>query len=91
MPIEVSDLEEGLLCAYHLEVCRGVDLLDVTRTHQCSVTRLSGALDVLSKPLPGHELLPPRERMVLAGIVRGASNEAILVTTATLQRHVGSP
>jgi hypothetical protein len=51
----------------------------------------AGRLMSLSKALPGHELLPPRERMVLAGIVRGASNEAILVTTATSQRQVGNP
>ena len=39
------------------------------------IRKLSGALDVLSKGFPGRELLTPRERMVLAQIVRGASNK----------------
>jgi DNA-binding CsgD family transcriptional regulator len=39
------------------------------------IERLRGALGVLSKPFPGHALLTPRERVVLAQIVRGASNK----------------
>lgn len=39
------------------------------------IERLRGALGVLSKPFPGHELLTPRERVALAQIVRGASSK----------------
>lgn len=39
------------------------------------IKRLSGALDILSKPFPGHDLLTPRERVALAQIVRGASSK----------------
>ncbi len=39
------------------------------------IERLHGALGVLSKPFPGHELLTPRERVALAQIVRGASSK----------------
>lgn len=39
------------------------------------IERLQGALDVLSKPFPGHALLTPRERVALAQIVRGASSK----------------
>lgn len=39
------------------------------------IERLQGALGVLSKPFPGHELLTPRERVALAQIVRGASSK----------------
>jgi DNA-binding CsgD family transcriptional regulator len=40
------------------------------------IRRLNGALDILSKPFPGHETLTPRERIALAQIIRGASKEA---------------
>ena len=39
------------------------------------IERLHGALEVLSKPFPGHSLLTPRERATLAQIVRGASSK----------------
>jgi hypothetical protein len=39
--------------------------------------QLTRALNVLSKPFPGHELLTSRERVVLAEIVRGASSKEI--------------
>jgi predicted PurR-regulated permease PerM len=74
-----------------------VDILDVARAHQCTITRrngdwefletpeltqakqeiknLKGALDILSKPFPDHELLTSRERATLTQIVRGASNK----------------
>jgi DNA-binding CsgD family transcriptional regulator len=41
------------------------------------IRRLNGALDVLSKPIPGLETLTPRGRITLAQIIRGAfSKEA---------------
>ena len=49
---------------------------DLKRAKQ-EIRTLSGALDVLSKPFPGHERLTPRERVVLAQIVGGLSNKAI--------------
>lgn len=39
------------------------------------ITKLNGALDILSKPFPGQEMLTSRERVVLAQIVRGASSK----------------
>lgn len=39
------------------------------------IRNLSGALEILSKPFPGHESLTPRERVALAQIVRGASSK----------------
>jgi DNA-binding CsgD family transcriptional regulator len=39
------------------------------------IKKLHGALDILSKPFPDHELLTPRERLTLAQIVRGASSK----------------
>jgi DNA-binding CsgD family transcriptional regulator len=39
------------------------------------ILRLNGALDVLSKPFPGHATLTPRERVALAPIIRGASSK----------------
>lgn len=102
-----------VMCTYSLGTCRSVDVLDVTRSHRCSVTRRSGqweileapdlrqakeeirklsrALDVLSKPFPGHDQLTPRERMVLAQIVRGASNKevgrALSIGARTVEFH----
>lgn len=39
------------------------------------IQKLNIALDILSKPSSGHRSLTPRERMVLAQIVRGASSK----------------
>jgi DNA-binding CsgD family transcriptional regulator len=39
------------------------------------IRRLNGALDILSKPFPGHKTLTPRERVALAQIIRGASSK----------------
>jgi len=39
------------------------------------ISRLNGALDVLLKPFPRFEHLTPKERSVLAQIVRGASSK----------------
>jgi DNA-binding CsgD family transcriptional regulator len=39
------------------------------------IKRLSNALVILSKPFRGHQLLTPRERVVLAQILRGASSK----------------
>jgi DNA-binding CsgD family transcriptional regulator len=39
------------------------------------IRKLNGALDILSKPFPGHETLTPKERVALAQIIRGASSK----------------
>jgi DNA-binding CsgD family transcriptional regulator len=55
------------------------------------IKQLSGALDILSKPFPGHELLTPRERVTLAQIVRGASSKeaarALGIGPRTVETH----
>jgi DNA-binding CsgD family transcriptional regulator len=39
------------------------------------IDRLIDAMNIGSRPFPGHELLTPRERTTLAEVVRGASNK----------------
>ena len=52
---------------------------------------LGRALDSLSRPFPGHELLTSRERLVLAQIVRGASSkeaaQALAISARTVKSH----
>jgi DNA-binding CsgD family transcriptional regulator len=52
------------------------------------INRLNGAIDVLSKPFSGHELLTPRERLTLAQIVRGASSKEAARTLGISPRTV---
>jgi DNA-binding CsgD family transcriptional regulator len=52
------------------------------------IKKLNGALDILSKPFPGHQSLTPRERVVLAQIVRGASNKEAARTLGISPRTV---
>ena len=55
------------------------------------IKKLHGALDILSRPFPGHELLTPRERVTLAQIVRGASSKeaarALGIGRRTIETH----
>ena len=55
------------------------------------IKRLNGALNVLSKPFPGHRSLTPRERATLAQIVRGASSKetarALSISPRTVEFH----
>jgi len=55
------------------------------------IKRLNGALDVLSKPFPAHKPLTPRERTVLAQIVRGLTSKEIArdlgVSARTVEFH----
>ena len=39
------------------------------------IRRLNGALDILSKPFPRHQILTPKERVALAQIIRGATSK----------------
>ncbi len=52
------------------------------------IERLHGALDVLSNPFEGHDLLTPRERVALAQIVRGASSKEAARTLGISPRTV---
>lgn len=52
------------------------------------IERLHGALEVLSKPFPGHALLTPRERVALAQIVRGSSSKEAARTLGVSPRTV---
>jgi DNA-binding CsgD family transcriptional regulator len=52
------------------------------------IKRLNGALDILSKPFPGHEVLTPREHVALAQIVRGLSGKEIARTLGISPRTV---
>jgi len=45
------------------------------RPAKLEMAKLHGALDILSSPFPGHDMLTPRERVALAQIVRGASSK----------------
>jgi len=55
------------------------------------IKRLRSGIDILSNPFPGHELLTPRERIVLAQVVRGASSKeaskALGVSPRTIEFH----
>ncbi|MDB5711249.1 MAG: hypothetical protein JWL96_3319 [Sphingomonas bacterium] len=55
------------------------------------VDRLTDAMDIASRPYPGHELLTPRERMTVAEIARGASNKeaarALGISPRTVEFH----
>ena len=58
------------------------------------IEKLHDAMDVLSRPFPGHELLTPRERVVLAQIVTGASSkgagETLRISPRTVDSHRSS-
>jgi len=55
------------------------------------IKKLNSALDILSKPFPGHKSLTARERVTLAQIVRGASSKeaarALGVSPRTIDFH----
>ena len=52
------------------------------------IKKLQDALDILSKPFPGHETLTPRERVTLAQIVRGASSKEAARTLSVSPRTI---
>jgi DNA-binding CsgD family transcriptional regulator len=61
------------------------------KTAKQEIRRLNGALDTLSGSFPGHAALTPRERVVLAQIVRGLSNQEIArafgISSRTVEFH----
>jgi DNA-binding CsgD family transcriptional regulator len=62
-----------------------VPTLDQTRN---DIRVFGGDLDVLSQPFPGRELLTPREKLVLAQIIRGASSKKVARTLEISPRTV---
>jgi DNA-binding CsgD family transcriptional regulator len=52
------------------------------------IKKLSGALDILSKPSPRNKSLTPRERLTLAQIVRGASTKEAARTLGVSPRTI---
>jgi DNA-binding CsgD family transcriptional regulator len=55
------------------------------------IQRLHNGMEILSRPFPGHELLTPQERIVLAQVVRGASSKeaarALRLSPRTVEFH----
>ena len=52
------------------------------------IDRLNSALEILSRPSPGAPSLTPRERIVLAQIIRGASSKEMALTLGIAPRTV---
>jgi len=52
------------------------------------IKRLSGALNILSKPFSGHDTLTRKERIALARIIRGASSKEAARTLGISPRTV---
>ena len=52
------------------------------------IRKLNGALDILSKPFPGHDTLTPKERVALAQMIRGASSKEAALTLGVSPRTV---
>ncbi len=68
----------------HWEFLETPELAEARR----KITRLNGAIDILSAPFPGHDLLTPRERVVLAQIAKGASAKEAARTLGISPRTV---
>jgi DNA-binding CsgD family transcriptional regulator len=52
------------------------------------ILMLKGAIDILSRPFRGHQLLTPRERVALVQIVRGASSKEAARTLGVSPRTI---
>jgi DNA-binding CsgD family transcriptional regulator len=82
--------------AHHVAVTRRNGKWEFVESSQLAearreISRLNNAIDILSRPFPGHELLTPRERAALAQIVKGASNKeaarALGISPRTIEFH----
>ena len=87
--VDVLDVARAHQCAIamrkgHWEFLETPEL----RLAKREIKRLSGAINILSKPFPGHDLLTPRERVTLAQIVRGASSKEAARTLGVSPRTV---
>jgi DNA-binding CsgD family transcriptional regulator len=86
-----------MACAHQCSIARrngAWEFMETPELRQAKrqIKNLSGALDILSKkPFPGDELLTPRERVVLAHIVRGSSTKEVArtlgISPRTLEHH----
>jgi DNA-binding CsgD family transcriptional regulator len=74
----------------HWEFLESPELAEARR----EITRLNGAIDILSASFPGHDLLTQRERVVLAQIAKGASAKegarALGISPRTVEFHRSS-
>jgi DNA-binding CsgD family transcriptional regulator len=66
--------------AHHFTIARHDGKWDLLQSPEPGSTRdeikqLRSGMNILSRPFPGHELLTPQERVVLAQIVGGASSK----------------
>jgi DNA-binding CsgD family transcriptional regulator len=82
--------------AHHVAVTRRNGKWEFVESAQLAearreISRLNNAIDILSQPFPGHELLTPRERAALGQIVKGASNKqaarALGISPRTVEFH----
>jgi DNA-binding CsgD family transcriptional regulator len=82
--------------AHHVAVTRRAGNWEFLESSQLAdarreIGRLNNAIDVLSRPFPGHDSLTPRERAVLGQIVKGASNKeaarALGISPRTVEFH----
>lgn len=66
-------------------------LLRSSLSRSIAIRRLNGAIDILSNPFPGREMLTQRERVALAQIVKGASSKAaarnLSISPRTMEFH----
>jgi DNA-binding CsgD family transcriptional regulator len=83
-PLETSKAKDVLdvTRVHQCTVARRHGMWDFVETREQQqakreIQRLSGALDLLTLPFRNHELLTPRERLVLVHTVRGASAKEI--------------
>lgn len=82
--------------AHHVSVARREGKWEILESSELAALRrepggANDAIDILSRPFPGRELLTPRERATLAEIVRGASNKeaarALGISPRTAEFH----
>jgi DNA-binding CsgD family transcriptional regulator len=83
-PLETSNAKDVLdvTRAHQCTVAKRHGTWDFVETNEQreakrEIQRLSGALDIMTCEFRNHELLTPRERLVLAHTVRGASAKEI--------------
>ncbi|MEA3045134.1 MAG: hypothetical protein QOH47_2972 [Sphingomonadales bacterium] len=82
--------------AHHIAVTRRRGKWEFLESSQLAdarreISRLNNAIDVLSRPFPGHDLLTGRERAALGQIVKGASSKeaarALGISPRTVEFH----
>src|SRR6185369_1920288 len=85
-----------VLCSYSLEKCRGVEVLDVARTHQYAIAKREGNWEVVEwrpppSPAVSYLALTTRERQVLLLAAEGITNPQIAkhlsISVRTVESH----